>query len=318
MTLRVALQMDAIEGINPKGDTTLRLSLEAQRRGHALFYYQPDALTLHSAQGIQASGHAISLTESLTDWHTLQSTEMLDLESMDVVLLRQDPPYDMPYLTTTYLLERLKRPLVLNHPASVRSWPEKLSPFDFSEYMPPTLVSSQPEPLRRFWQEQGEIVLKPLYGFGGHGVFHIDRQGNNMDALLELLLQGRAEPLVAQKFLPQVKDQDRRIILINGEVKACFGRTPQAGAIRANMRVGGAPVVAPLTERQRDVCAKVGPELRARGLMLAGLDMIGDWLTEINITSPTGLAAYTALTGEKLEIAFWDAVEEQLQARNSV
>ena len=315
MKLRVAIQMDRLSAINPKGDSTLRLGDEATRRGYELYYYTPDTLSLREDGALVARAYPAKFWADRAEFYELGDELMLDLRTVDVVLLRQDPPFDMTYLSTTYLLEMLEDVLVVNDPASVRDHPEKLFPLVFRRFMPPTLVSSDVRELSRFREEHSDVVIKPLYGFGGRGVFRLKPGDDNFLSLLEALFAQSKEPVVAQKFLPEVKDADRRIILIDGQVCGIFGRIPAGDEIRANMRVGGVPAKAELTPKQREICEALKPALQEKGLLFVGIDCIGDWLTEINITSPTGLAAITSLYGVRLEETFWDVVEAKRQTR---
>ncbi len=314
MSLRVAVQMDPPETLNVGGDSTIALMEEAQKRGHSLYYYHPSRLfwaenTLYApAQPIALTGHSGG-----EDWFRLGESVLLNLREMDVVLMRQDPPYDMAYLSATYLLSRIHpRTLVVNNPTAVRNLPEKLFPLDFAAYMPPTIIASEREPIEDFLRRYGEVVLKPLYGHGGHAVFRLRQDSENIHALLEFFFRRGDRPVIAQKFLPEVVDQDVRVLLINGKIEGAFGRLPASGEVRANMRVGGTPVRMELSVRQREICEAVGEALLAEGIMLAGLDVIGDWLTEINITSPTGLRAVQTLYGSSPATAFWDAVTMKL------
>jgi glutathione synthase len=314
MTWRVALQMDPPERLNPAGDSTILLALEAQRRGHALWWYPAGSLCWR--EGVLWTQHArrIRFFDDTSRWFEQDAPETLGLNEMDVVLMRQDPPFDMGYLTATYLLERIHpRTWVANDPFHVRNAPEKLLPLLFADAMPPTLISHDAAAIRTFLAEQGDIVVKPLYGYGGHAVFRLNGQSGNVEAILETLL-AQPEPLVAQRFLPEVTEGDRRVVMIDGQVAGLLGRLPAAGEIRANLRVGGTAAQAALTPRQQDICARLGPALQARGILLAGVDFIGDWLTEINITSPTGLRALKQLYGTAPEADFWDAVARRRAA----
>mgnify|MGYP002785388358 CR=1 FL=1 len=307
MTRNVALQMDALASINPRSDTTLALGLEAQRRGYALWQYTPDRLSWREGR-LFAHASRVTLHDSHEHYFDVVKEEPILLTDMDVVLMRQDPPFDMAYITATYMLESVHpKPFVANHPASVRNLAEKWFPTLFARYMPPTLISADRQAIADFHRAHGQIVVKPLYGFGGHDIVHI----KSAAALDTLRLEGSI-PIVAQKFLPEVSTQDKRIVLIDGEVAGLFGRIPAEGEIRANMRVGGTPVKAELTRRQQEICDAVAPVLREKGLLLAGLDVIGDWLTEINITSPTGLRAVNQLYGTRPQAQFWDALERYL------
>lgn len=311
MGLRVAVQMDPPHRLNPAGDSTIVLMEEAQRRGHALFYYAPATLAW-GADGLSALAQPLTLHPGQEDWYTLEPARRLDLRGMDAVLMRQDPPYDMAYLSATYLLSRIHpRTLVVNDPSWVRNLPEKLFPLEFSEYMPPTLIATHQEPVWEFLQAHKDIILKPLYGHGGHGVFRLRPDTENLRAVLEFFFAYERGPVVVQKFLPEVAAHDLRVILINGQVEGVIGRLPADGEIRSNMRVGGTPCKAELNARQRKICREVGNVCAERGILFAGLDLIGDWLTEINITSPTGLRAVKNLYGTAPEAAFWDAVERR-------
>lgn len=312
MTLRVAIQMDALNLINPKSDSTLLIAREAQARGHDIFYYTPDALTYREGT-ITARGHKVDFTATETSHYTLGDPWHEPLHDMDVVLLRQDPPFNMSYLSTTYLLEQIHpETLVVNNPSAVRNYPEKIFPTLLEHFMPPTLITADIRAIEDFRRDEGDIVMKPLYGFGGRAILHIKADDDNFDALMEMYFAENKEPLMVQRFLPEVKTQDKRIILLDGEVAAVFGRVPADGTIRANMRVGGEPVKADLSPTQAAICEELADMLREEGILFAGLDVIGDYLTEINITSPTGLAAANRLYGLKLEANYWDVVEGYL------
>ncbi len=314
--MRVAIQMDPIGSINPKSDTTLLLGAEACARGYEVYYYTPEKL--HWKNGVKADAHRITLRMDEKNYHELGEIHNLNLSTMDVILLRQDPPFDMGYMTTTYLLERLNKTLVVNDPFHVRNNVEKLFPLQFPEFIPPTLVTSQADDIKTFYKEHGDIVIKPLYGFGGHSIFRIGKDGTNLNALTEMLSNNPREPLVAQKFLPEVATGERRIVMIHGKVEGVFGRIPADQEIRSNMRVGGTPAKAELTKRQRELCEALGPVLLEKGLLLAGVDMIGDYLTEINITSPTGLQALKKLYGATPEKTFWDGVRPHTMKPSSL
>ncbi len=311
MRFSVAVQMDPPERLNAAGDSTIVLMEEAQARGHLLYYYHPASLSW--SQGtLTAQAFPIILNTGAAQWYTLGEEQTLDLSRMDAVLMRQDPPYDMGYLHATYLLSRLRgRALVVNDPCAVRNLPEKLFPLDFAKYMPPTLVSADPQRIEEFMHAHQDIIIKPLYGHGGHGVFRLRPDSENLRPLLELLHASGKGPFVAQKFLPEVKEHDVRVILINGRVEGAIGRLPAAGEVRSNMRVGGTPCTVELSAKQRVICEEVGLACADHGIVFAGLDLIGDWLTEINVTSPTGLRAVKNLYGTTPEAAFWDAVERK-------
>jgi glutathione synthase len=308
----VAIQMDPIGSIKPQSDSTLLLGLEAQKRGYDLYYYTPDKLTWRDGK-ITAAAHRITLHADQAHYYDLGEPLTLDLKTVNVVLLRQDPPFNMPYISTTYMLEELApKTLVVNHPSSVRNHAEKLFPASFHQFMPPTLVSADIGEISRFRKEHKDVVIKPLYGFGGHSVFRIGPDDQNFNALMEMIFSGNAEPWVVQPFLPEVKTGERRIILIDGKFGGIFARLPAEGDIRSNLRVGGTPSKAELTAKQHEICEALEPVLRKEGIIFAGIDVIGDWLTEINITSPTGLAAMYRLYGKKLEVSIWDAIEARL------
>src|SRR6476646_10538763 len=281
MGLAVAIQMDPIDTINIDADSTFALALEAQQRGHGLFHYLPDALTLRDGR-LYARGRPLEVFRRHGNHHRFGDFEELDLAGFDVVLMRQDPPFDMAYITATHLLELLPDdgPLVVNDPASVRNAPEKLFVLHFRELMPPTLLSLDREEIQAFWKKHGEIVLKPLFGNGGAGVFHLRSGDDNLNSLLEMYALVHREPVMVQRYLPEVRQGDKRIILVEGEPE---------GEARANLHVGGRAVKTELTARERDICAAIGPSLREQGLVFVGIDVIGDYMTEINVTSPTGI-----------------------------
>lgn len=309
MARNLAIQMDPVESINPRTDTTLLLGIEAQVRGYEVYCYEPKSLSVEAGR-ITAQGRPVIFRNDPRDYFTAGDWRTIDLAQMNVVLMRQDPPFDMNYITATHILEMLPANVkVMNNPASVRNCPEKIFPLLFAEFMPPTLISADEEAIRAFRDTHKDIIIKPLYGHGGNAVFRIQESDGNFAALLEFFFARAAEPLIFQQYLPQVESEDRRIILIDGEVAGVMGRTPQAGEHRANFRVGGTAKEAELTPRQREICNRVGPELKKRGLLLVGLDVIGDYLTEINVTSPTGLAGMNRLYGRTLEREVWDAIE---------
>lgn len=309
---RVAIQMDLPAGLNPKSDSTVALAVEAQIRGYELFYYHPSSLSA-SADGLVASvAHTIRFNVSADPYFTLNAAIPLSLEQVDVVLMRQDPPYDMSYLTATYLLDLLHgKTLVANDPATVRNAPEKLSILHFADAIPPTLISRHLDAIESFRDDHKDIIIKPLYGFGGHSVYRIKPDDNNFYTLLEQFFLNSKEPLMIQPFLPEVMTRDLRVVMIDGAVCGVFGRIPAEGAIRANLRVGGTAVKAELNAKQRNICERVGTYLKANGVLFAGLDLIGDYLTEINVTSPTGLRAVQNLYGTNPAADFWDAIEKK-------
>ena len=310
--LRVAIQMDPIASINPRTDTTLLLGVEAIRRGYEVFYYVPSALTFKAGEVI-AQAHPIELRNNPDDYHTLGESLTLNLTEMDVVLMRQDPPFDMAYITATHLLEMLApRTLVVNDPAAVRNTPEKLFMFQFPQFVPPTLITRDAHAIEEFLKEHGHIVIKPLYGYAGHSVFSVKQGDTNLHALLEMFLGLSKEPVIAQRFLPEIRTMDKRILVIDGKISAVLGRVAAADDIRVNMRVGGQGVKTEPTARDIAIGETVGAELARRGIVLAGLDVIGEYLVEANVTCPTGFVRSNALYGLKQESIFWDAVEKRL------
>jgi glutathione synthase len=314
MSLAVAIQMDPIEPVNIDADSTFALALEAQRRGHTLFHYMPPQMSFVGGT-VTARGRALSVRRERANHATLGSWETVDLAGFDVVLLRQDPPFDMAYITTTHLLEHIHpATLVVNDPVHVRNAPEKLFVTHFPELMPPTVISSDPEQIRAFRAEHGDIILKPLFGNGGSGVFHLTPDDENLNALLEMFTQRSREPVIIQRYLPEVRAGDKRIILVDGEAAGGVLRVPAAGEARANLHVGGKAMKTALTKRERDICAAIGPALRERGLVFVGIDVIGDYLTEINVTSPTGIQEVSRFDGTDLPAQIWDAIERRREA----
>ncbi|MCC7047714.1 MAG: glutathione synthase [Alphaproteobacteria bacterium] len=307
--LRVAVQMDPIGSINIDADSTFALMLEAQARGHALWHYHVRDLALRSGR-VLAHAQPVEVRRKKGDHFTLGATEELDLGQVDVVLMRQDPPFDMAYITATHILEHIHpRTLVVNDPASVRNAPEKLFVTHFPELMPETLISASVAQIRSFREKHGDIILKPLFGNGGAGVFHVKPDDPNLNALLEMFTERSREPLVVQRYVPEVRQGDKRIILVDGEAMGAINRVPAAGEARSNMHVGGRPEPTTLTGREKQICAAIGPELKRRGLVFVGIDVIGGYLTEINVTSPTGLQEIARFDGVLLEKAIWDAIE---------
>ncbi len=312
MGLKVAVQMDPIEGIGIAGDSTFALMLEAQARGHGLFVYQPQNLAM-TPQGISARGAQVLVRDVPGNHFCAAPEERLDLAEADVVLMRQDPPFDMAYITATHMLERIHpKTLVVNDPAQVRNAPEKLFVLEFADLTPPTLVTRDLAALIDFRRQHGDIILKPLYGNGGAGVFKLTSDDGNFLALVELFEQSFREPFIAQKYLPDVTAGDKRIILVDGEVGGAINRVPQAGETRSNMHVGGRAEPTELTRREREICARIGPELKRRGLIFTGIDVIGGWLTEINVTSPTGIREVKKFGGKDIAAMIWDAIEARL------
>ncbi|HKP34200.1 MAG TPA: glutathione synthase [Sphingomicrobium sp.] len=314
MSLRVAVQMDPLETINIGGDSTFALMLSAQKRGHRLYHYLADALTYHDDR-LYAGVHEVTVQSSPGNHFTLGDFAILDLgRDVDVVLMRQDPPFDLGYITATHLLERIQgETLVVNDPAGVRNAPEKVWVLDFARFMPPTMVTRSLGAARQFLAQHGDAVLKPLHGNAGKAVFKIGRDGGNLAPLMELFNATYREPHVLQAFLPEVADGDKRIVLIDGEVAGAINRRPANGDIRSNLAAGGTAEAAELTETERDICAALGPELRRRGLLFVGIDVIGGrWLTEINVTSPTGIVAIDKFNGSDTPALIWDAIERRL------
>ncbi|MFN3077054.1 MAG: glutathione synthase [Alphaproteobacteria bacterium] len=311
MSLAVAIQMDPIEGINIDTDSTFVLALEAQRRGHVLFHYVPQQLSYRDFR-VHATARPLTVRRERANHFTLGEPVGLDLATVDVVLMRQDPPFDMAYITATHLLEHIHpRTLVVNDPVHVRNAPEKLYVTHFPELMPPTLISADRQQIDEFRAEHGDIILKPLFGNGGAGVFHVTPGDENLNALLELFAQLRQEPVIAQKYLPEVRAGDKRIILIDGEAAGAVNRIPKDGEARSNLHVGGTAAPSRLTPREHEICETIGPALRERGLIFVGIDVIGGYLTEINVTSPTGLQEINRFDGVCLEARIWDAIEQR-------
>jgi glutathione synthase len=308
-SLRVAVQMDPIGSVNIDADSTFALMLEAQARGHALWHYHVRDLALLGGR-VLARAQPVQVRRVKGDHFTLGATEELDLGSVDVVLMRQDPPFDMAYITATHILEHIHpKTLVVNDPASVRNAPEKLFVTHFPALMPDTLISADNTQIRRFREKHGDIILKPLFGNGGAGVFHVRPDDPNLNSLLEMFTEKSREPLVVQRYVPAVREGDKRIILVDGVAMGAINRVPAAGEARSNMHVGGRPEPTTLTDREKEICAAIGPELQRRGMIFVGIDVIGGYLTEINVTSPTGLQEIARFDGVFLERAIWDAIE---------
>jgi len=309
MPLQVAVQMDPLERVNIETDTTFFLMLEAQTRGHGLFVYAPDKLSLDDGR-VLARGRTANLRAVKGDHHTVGDIEVRDLAEFDVVLMRQDPPFDLAYITGTYFLEKIHpATLVVNNPAEVRNAPEKLFVTGFPGLQPPTLISGDVEALHDFHQRHGDMVLKPLYGGAGSGVVRLKADDPNLDALLELhALIGR-EPVIAQKFIPAVSKGDKRILLVDGEPVGAINRVPGAGQVRSNLARGGRAEPVELTARDREICDAIALELKDRGLLFVGIDVIGEYLTEINVTSPTGAQQLKRFGGPDVATALWDRIE---------
>ena len=312
MSLKVAVQMDPIGPINIDADSSFRIMEEAQARGHELFYYTPDQLSYREGR-VMAHGWPVEVRREKGNHYTLGAEQDIDLADWDVVWLRQDPPFDMGYITTTHLLDMIHPgTLVVNDPFWVRNYPEKLLVLQFPELTPPTMIARDLATLRDFKHKHGDIILKPLYGNGGAGVFRLDPNDRNLASLHELFAGINREPLIAQKFLPAVEKGDKRIILVDGEAVGAINRVPAAGETRSNMHVGGRPEKIGLTDRDREICAAIGPVLREKGQVFVGIDVIGDWLTEINVTSPTGIQELERFDGVNVAAQIWDAVEARL------
>jgi len=318
MSLTVAVQMDPLESIGIAGDSTFALMLSAQARGHRLFEYPADALTYEDGR-VRAMAREVTVQRVEGNHFTAAEPASIDLgRDVDVVLMRQDPPFDIAYITATYLLERIAaETLVVNDPRSVRDAPEKLFVLDFARFMPPTLVTRSLAELRAFHARHGEIVIKPLHGNAGAAVFRIGRDGTNMAALAELFGDVWREPYIAQAFLPAVAEGDKRIVLVDGEVAGAINRKPPAGEIRSNLAAGGTAHATELTPREREICAALAPQLKARGLLFVGIDVIAGHLTEVNVTSPTGIVAIDAFNGTDTPAMIWDAIEARVAARAS-
>jgi glutathione synthase len=309
MRLNIAVQMDPIERINIRGDSTFAMLLEAQARAYAISYYTPDRLSLRDGK-LSATVRALVIRDTAGDHFTLGEPKHVDLSTFDVVLLRQDPPFDLAYITSTHFLERIHpKTLVVNDPAHVRNAPEKIFVTEFPDLMPPTLLTRDLDAIKAFRAEYGDIVMKPLYGKGGEGVFLLKREDLNFGSLYDLFSTLFREQWVVQKFLPAVKIGDKRIILVDGEFAGAVNRVPAADDLRSNMVRGGTPAVTELTEREREICTRIGPALRERGLLFVGIDVIGDYLTEINVTSPTGIRSVKNLGGADIAALLWDAIE---------
>ncbi|HZH27310.1 MAG TPA: glutathione synthase [Azospirillaceae bacterium] len=311
MSLAVAIQMDPIESINIDKDSTFMMALEAQRRGHALYHYLPNALSLRNGR-LFARARSLRVKRAHGAHFELGAPEMLDLATVDVILMRQDPPFDMAYITATHMLEHVAgTALVVNDPAEVRNAPEKLFVTHFPDLMPPTLITSDKEEILAFRAEHKDIVVKPLFGNGGAGVFHLKPDDENLGALLEVFTQLYREPVIVQRYLPEIREGDKRIILVDGDPVGAVSRIPMAGEARANFHAGGSARKTELTPRERDICAAIGPTLRAKGMVFVGIDVIGDYLTEINVTSPTGIQEINQLDGIQIEVQLWDAIERR-------
>ena len=316
MSLRVAVQMDPLHSINIVGDSSFAIMLAAQTRGHRLWHYTADALSWIDGR-LWTMGYPVTVQRVEGDHFRFGEPEILDLgRDTDVVLMRQDPPFDLGYITATHLLERIQgETLVVNDPASVRNAPEKVWVLDFARFMPPTAITRSLGVARKFLKEHGEIVVKPLHGNGGKAIFKVGRDGANLASLIEVFNTAYREPHMIQAFVPEISEGDKRIVLVDGEVAGAVNRLPGAGEIRSNLAVGGSAAKTDLTKRELEICAALGPELKRRGLLFVGIDVIGGkWLTEINVTSPTGIVAIDRFNGTDTPALIWDAIERKIAA----
>lgn len=315
MPLKTGVQMDPIERINIHGDSTFALLLEAQNRRHSIFYYTPGNLFMRGGR-VFAEGHELRVIDKHGAHFELGAAQSLALEELDVIHLRQDPPFDMAYVTSTHILDHIHpKTLVVNDPASVRNAPEKLFVTEFPQLMPPTLITRSLEKLKEFRAEFGDIIVKPLYGMGGAAVFRLRPEDTNAGSLVELFQTVFREPFVVQRYLPEVRRGDKRIILVDGKPAGAVNRVPAADETRSNMHVGGRPEASELTPREQEICGIIGPELKRRGLIFVGIDVIGDYLTEINVTSPTGIREVKRFGGPDIAALIWDVVEEKAATR---
>ena len=316
MSLAVAIQMDPMESVEIDVDSSFALSLEAQKRGHGLFHYLPKHLFLKNGR-VYAKARPLQVRRERGNHFTLGAFETIDLATLDVILLRQDPPFDMAYITTTHLLEHVHpRTLVVNDPVQVRNAPEKLFITHFEGVMPPTLITSDKTEIEAFRAEHGAIVLKPLFGNGGAGVFYLKPDDENLGSLLEVFTQMFREPIIVQRYLPEVRQGDKRIILVDGVARGAVLRVPAKGEARANLHVGGTALKVGLTKREEELCEMIGPALKQRGMIFVGIDVIGDYLTEINVTSPTGIQQIDRFDDVNLSGEIWDAIETRRSASN--
>ena len=311
MSLAVAIQMDAIEPIDIDADSTFALAEEAQARGHRLYHYLVKDLSLKAGR-VMAWGRTLEVRREVGNHASLGPLEEIDLADMDVVLMRQDPPFDMAYITATHILEHIHpETLVVNDPASVRNAPEKLFVTHFPDLMPPTLITANGDEIKAFREEHRDIIVKPLFGNGGAGGFHIQPGDENLSALIEMFTEQSREAIIAQGYLPAVRLGDKRVILVDGEAVGAINRVPAEGEARANMHVGATPLKTDLTERDLEICQTIGPVLKEQGMIFVGIDVIGDYLTEINVTSPTGIQECSRFDGSNLSGLIWDAIERR-------
>lgn len=310
MPLTVALQMDPIESIDIGSDSSFALGIEAQKRGHTLYHYHPNDLSLEAGRGLRTKARSMELRAEEGNHYTLGAEQSMDIGEFDIVLIRQDPPFDMAYITNTHLLDHApSTTLVMNNPVNVRNAPEKLLVTHFADLMPPTLITRDEEAIKAFRDQHKDIIIKPLFGNGGSQVFHITPDSDNLNSLLEMFFDIYREPIMVQRYLPEVRQGDKRIILVDGKPAGAIMRVPADGEVRSNLHVGGRADKTQLTARELEICDRIGPELSRRGLVFVGIDVIGDYLTEINVTSPTGLPQINALNGSCIESEIWDAFE---------
>ncbi len=311
--LKVAIQMDPMAGMDINGDSSFALIEEAQARGFEVLHYSPKDLSFLDGK-VTARVRSLKVRRIVGDHFTLGAEAKVDLSTMDVVLLRQDPPFDMAYITTTHILEHIQATtLVVNDPVAVRNAPEKLYASHFDGLMPPTLITHNRDDILAFRVAHKDIILKPLYGNGGAGVFHVTPGDENLNSLIETFTTFYREPMIVQKYLPEIRQGDKRIILIDGEVAGALNRVPAEGEARSNLHVGGTPEASTLTKREQEICAAIGPDLKKQGLLFVGIDVIGHWLTEINVTSPTGIQEIARFDGTNLAGLIWDAIERRLK-----
>jgi glutathione synthase len=317
MNLSIAIQMDPVETIQIAGDTTFALGLEAQKRGYNLWYYTADELSLNEGS-IAARGRNVTFYDQAGAHFETGEIETRPLQEFDVILMRQDPPFDMAYITATHLLEMLgPQTIVVNNPAEVRNAPEKLFVMLFPDLMPATLISRDPETIMAFRQKHKDIIIKPLFGNGGAGVFRLQPNDQNLNSLLEIFFNASREPVIVQAYLPSVRNGDKRVILIDGKAVGAVNRIPSEGEARSNFHVGGSAAKTELTDRDLEICAAIGPELRRRGLLFVGVDIIGDYITEINVTSPTGIREIKQLSNIDIAVMTWDAIESKKMAQRN-
>ncbi len=311
MSLKIAIQMDPVEEINIDADSTFALAMEAQARGHGIYYYLPEQLSYLNGK-VTAVARSLELRRERGNHFSAGEPELLDLAEVDVVLMRQDPPFDMAYITATHVLEHvMDRTLVINDPVEVRNAPEKLFVTHFADFMPPTLISYDVEAISAFREEHGEIIVKPLFGSGGAGVFHLKPEDDNLNSLVDVLMEGAREPVMAQLYLPEIRQGDKRVILVDGEPAGALNRVPAVREARSNLHVGGRAEKAEVDDRDREICAAIGPELARRGMVFVGIDVIGGYLTEINVTSPTGIQEIDKFNKSNISSLIWDAIERR-------